>query len=165
MKQLHNDSWFIPSVFRECVVLEDGIVQKNQNEFFGSLNFQNFFNDSNNIWKINGHIFLLSHSELIELNWTLLMGSSHCYRGHLLLLRAHQKLRAFEVDTWAPSLGQEDPLEEEIATHSIILAWRIPWTEEPGWAMVRVVAQNWTHLSEFILLNSCAFFFLTIAFY
>ena len=30
------------------------------------------------------------------------------------------------------SLGQENPLEEEIATHSSILAWRIPWTEEPG---------------------------------
>ena len=31
-----------------------------------------------------------------------------------------------------PSLGQEDPLEEGVATHSSILAWRIPWTEEPG---------------------------------
>ena len=30
------------------------------------------------------------------------------------------------------SLGQKDPLEEEMATHSSILAWRIPWTEEPG---------------------------------
>ena len=30
------------------------------------------------------------------------------------------------------SLGQEDPLEEEMATHSSILAWRLPWTEEPG---------------------------------
>ena len=30
------------------------------------------------------------------------------------------------------SLGQEDPLEEEMSTHSSILAWRIPWTEEPG---------------------------------
>ena len=30
------------------------------------------------------------------------------------------------------SLGQDDPLEEEMATHCIILAWRIPWTEEPG---------------------------------
>ena len=30
------------------------------------------------------------------------------------------------------SLGQEDPLEEEMATHSSILAWKIPWTEEPG---------------------------------
>ena len=32
----------------------------------------------------------------------------------------------------ARSLGWEDPLEKEIATHSSILAWRIPWTEEPG---------------------------------
>ena len=32
----------------------------------------------------------------------------------------------------ARSLGQEDPLEEETATHSSILAWEIPWTEEPG---------------------------------
>ena len=30
------------------------------------------------------------------------------------------------------SLGQEDPLEEEMAIHSSILAWRVPWTEEPG---------------------------------
>ena len=34
-------------------------------------------------------------------------------------------------ETWVPSLGQENPLEEEIATHSSILAWKIPWTEEP----------------------------------
>ena len=33
---------------------------------------------------------------------------------------------------WVLSLGQEDPLEEDMATHSSILAWRIPWTEEPG---------------------------------
>ena len=35
-------------------------------------------------------------------------------------------------ETWVPSLGWEDPLEEEMATHSSILAWRIPRTEEPG---------------------------------
>ena len=34
-------------------------------------------------------------------------------------------------ETWVGSLGWEDPLEEGIATHSSILAWRIPWTEEP----------------------------------
>ena len=33
---------------------------------------------------------------------------------------------------WVQSLGQEDPLEKRVATHSNILAWRIPWTEEPG---------------------------------
>ena len=35
-------------------------------------------------------------------------------------------------ETWVRSLGQEDALEEGMATHSNILAWRIPWTEEPG---------------------------------
>ena len=35
-------------------------------------------------------------------------------------------------ETWVQSLGQEYPLEKEKATHSNILAWRIPWTEEPG---------------------------------
>ena len=41
-------------------------------------------------------------------------------------------------ETWAQSLGQEDPLEEEMATYSSILAWEIPWTEEPGGYRVRV---------------------------
>ena len=35
-------------------------------------------------------------------------------------------------ETWIQSLGPEDALEEGVATHSSILAWRIPWTEEPG---------------------------------
>ena len=35
-------------------------------------------------------------------------------------------------ETCVRSLGQEDPLEKEMATHCSILAWRIPWTEEPG---------------------------------
>jgi len=35
-------------------------------------------------------------------------------------------------ETWVQSLGQEDPLEKGKATHSSILTWRIPWTEEPG---------------------------------
>ena len=40
-------------------------------------------------------------------------------------------------ETQVQSLSQEDPLEKEMATHSSILAWRIPWTEEPGglWCM------------------------------
>ena len=36
------------------------------------------------------------------------------------------------LETWVQSLGQEDLLEKEIATHSSILAWKIPWTEKPG---------------------------------
>ena len=35
-------------------------------------------------------------------------------------------------ETWVPSLGREDPLEKQMATHSSILAWRIPWMEDLG---------------------------------
>ena len=38
-------------------------------------------------------------------------------------------------ETQVRSLGQEDPLEKEMATHSSILAWKIPWTEELGWLL------------------------------
>ena len=37
-----------------------------------------------------------------------------------------------DIEMWVQFLGQEDPVEKEMATHSSILAWRIPWTEEPG---------------------------------
>ena len=45
-----------------------------------------------------------------------------------------QRLKCLSAiwETQARSLGWEDPLEKEMATHSRILAWRIPWTEEPG---------------------------------
>ena len=45
-----------------------------------------------------------------------------------------QKLKPLPAlqETWVQSLGQKDPLEKKMATHSSILAWRIPWTEEPG---------------------------------
>ena len=36
------------------------------------------------------------------------------------------------LETWVQSLGWEDPLEEEVATHPSVLAWEIPWTEESG---------------------------------
>ena len=53
--------------------------------------------------------------------------------GHTFLGDAVQpnNLHAVQV-TWVQSLGQEDPVEKGIATHASILAWRIPWTEEPG---------------------------------
>jgi len=42
------------------------------------------------------------------------------------------KASACNAETWVQSLGWEDPMEKEMATHSSILAWRIPWMEEPG---------------------------------
>ena len=50
-------------------------------------------------------------------------------------------------ETWVQSLGWADPLEKEMATHSSILAWRIPWIEKPG-GLVHGVAKNWTRLSD-----------------
>ena len=47
---------------------------------------------------------------------------------------------------WVRSLGQEDPLEQEMATHSGILAWRIPRTKETGkWVIVHGVPKSWFH--------------------
>ena len=50
-------------------------------------------------------------------------------------------------ETWVRSLGWEDPLEEDMATHSSILAWRIPWTEEPG-RLQSMGSPSWTQLSD-----------------
>ena len=47
-------------------------------------------------------------------------------------------------ETWVRSLGQEDPLEKEMATHSSVLAWRFLWTEEPDGLHVHGVAKSWT---------------------
>ena len=49
--------------------------------------------------------------------------------------------------TQVQSLGQEDALEQEMAAHSSILAWEIPWTEEPGRLQVHGVTKNWTYLA------------------
>ena len=45
------------------------------------------------------------------------------------------------------SMGWEDPLEKGMATHSNVLAWRIPWIEEPG-GLLSMVLQSWTRLSD-----------------
>ena len=51
-------------------------------------------------------------------------------------------------DTWVLSLGQEDILEKGVTTHSSILTWKIPWTEESG-GQVYGVANGWTPLKQF----------------
>ena len=50
-------------------------------------------------------------------------------------------------ETRVQSLGWEDPLQKEMAAHSSILAWKIPWTKEPG--IVQEVAKSRTRLSDF----------------
>ena len=77
-------------------------------------------------------------------------------RGSLVLL--HLKRLPTMQETWIPSLGWEDPLEKEMAAHSSILAWKIPWTEEPGWLLFmgsQRVGHNWaTSLSIYLSLSA-----------
>ena len=55
--------------------------------------------------------------------------------------------------TQVQSLGQEDPLEKGMATHSSILAWRVPWTEEPG-RLQSMGLQSWTQLKQLSTLGT-----------
>ena len=58
-------------------------------------------------------------------------------------------------ETQVQSLGREDLLQEEMATHSSILTWRIPWTEEPALSgTVCGIAKSRTQLSDFTFLSS-----------
>ena len=67
-------------------------------------------------------------------------------------------------ETWVQSLGRQDPLEKEMAIHSSTLAWKIPWTEEPGRLhTVHGVAKSQTRLSNFtshIIQNCISLYFL-----
>ena len=63
-----------------------------------------------------------------------------------LLAQMVKSLPAMQ-ETWIQSLGHEDPLEKGMVTHSSILAWRIPWTEEPG-RLQSMGSQNQTQLGD-----------------
>ena len=66
-------------------------------------------------------------------------------------------------ETWVRSLGQKDPLEKEMAAHSSTIAWKIPWTEEPGrlWSMR---SHSQTRLSDFTFLSFFLCFFVCLVF-
>ena len=78
------------------------------------------------------------------------------YRASLV---AHivKKLIAMQ-ETWIRSLGQKDPLEKEMATHSSIFAWRIPWTEEPGRLQSMASQRIGYNLGTFTFTFSCMFY-------
>ena len=64
-----------------------------------------------------------------------------------LMVQMVKNLPAMQ-ETWVRSLDWEDPLEEVMATHSSILAWRIPIDRRAWWATVHEVAESWTQLSN-----------------
>ena len=55
----------------------------------------------------------------------------YVWASQVVLVVKNPPANAGDIRNWVPSLGLEDPLEKGMATHSGILAWRIPWTEEP----------------------------------
>ena len=70
----------------------------------------------------------------------------HLSMGASLVAQMVKNLLAMQ-ETRVQSLGQEDSLEKGMATHSGILTWRIPWTEEPR-GLKSIGSQNWTQLSN-----------------
>ena len=64
-------------------------------------------------------------------------------RSQLLVAQMVKNLPVMR-EIWVQVLVREDPLESGMTTHSSILAWRIPWTEEPGGATIHGVAKSWT---------------------
>ena len=88
-------------------------------------------------------------------------------RGYEEILKVCKSFRGFpgssEVkclpavrETWVQTLGREDPLEKEMATHSSTLAWKIPWMEEPG-RLHSMASKSRIQLSDFVLVLGKSF--------
>ena len=69
--------------------------------------------------------------------------------------RKKKKIHLPMQETRVWSLGPEDPLEKEMATHSSILTWKIPWTEEPGGLQSVELQKSWTQLSTTGTVRAC----------
>ena len=104
------------------------------------LEFASFFYDQTNVGNLISGSSAFSKSSLYICKFLvhILLKPSLDFEHDLAsMLRASlvaQRLKRLPAiqETWVRSLGWEDPLEKEMATHSSILAWRIPWMEEPG---------------------------------
>ena len=72
----------------------------------------------------------------------------HHFHGYTSLVAQKVKNLPAVWETWVQCLGWEDPLEKGMATHSSILAWRIPWTE-PWQPTVHGITKSWAQLSNF----------------
>ena len=87
--------------------------------------------------------FLLKTAILKDLiNSSIITSFNNC------LLNCASLSSTCQVHLWYPGAIMEDFLEEEMATHSSILAWEIPWTEEPGRLQSMESQKSWTQLSD-----------------
>ena len=91
--------------------------------------------EHNKLWKILKEMGIPEHFTCLLRNLyagqEATVRTGHGKRTGALVAQRLKHLPAI-WETWVRSLGREHPLEKEMATHSSILAWRIPWTEEPG---------------------------------
>ena len=90
--------------------------------------------DQTQVSLITGRFFTIwttREALVIVNNAAMNMNITNIY-GHAFLVAQRLKRLPATQETWVWSLGWKDPLEKEMATHSSILAWRIPWMEEPG---------------------------------
>ena len=83
-----------------------------------------------------------------EMDYNLLMIFVIAQMASLVAQLVKKKSPTIVQETWVWSLGWKYPLEKEMATHSSILAWRNPWTEEPGGLWSMGLQKSWTWLSD-----------------
>ena len=79
-----------------------------------------FLSSYQNVYRVGGKFFFLEYIQEVWISQVALV-----IKNNLPDMQEPQEMQVH-------SLGREDPVEEEMATHSSILAWEIPWTEEPG---------------------------------
>ena len=108
------------------------------------------------VWRIPrteepGRLQYSMGSQRVRHDWVTSLSFLSFYKNRGLLGGSVVKNPPATQETQVPSLGWEDPLEEEMATHSRILAWEIPWTEEPGGLQSmgsQRVGHNWSNWAE-----------------
>ena len=90
-----------------------------------------FYSPTSNVWRFP-FLHMLPNTYLFSIKKLFFFNDHRSGYGWASLVSQRLKRLPAMRETWVQSLGQEDPLEKEMATHSSTLAWRIPWTEEPG---------------------------------
>ena len=98
----------------------------------GPRDYQTKLSQSHRERQISYDTTYMESKKMIQVH--LFMRQKLTHRHRKLEPQVAQRLKRLPAmqETWVQSLGQEDPVEKKMATHSSILAWRIPWTEEPG---------------------------------
>ena len=95
-----------------------------------------FHSNTKNTWSMH---LISSFRKRINSTVEVIFGDTIYTENFLKFLKLKQMVKNLPImqETWVQSLGGEDPLEKGMTTYSSILAWRIPWTEEPGglWSM------------------------------